>query len=47
MGVGVGVGVTCTSLSLLQDIAIYMYIIPVRNAIIICHCVELTWGSVV
>ena len=30
-----------------QKIAIYMYIIPVRSAIIICHCVELTWGSVV
>ena len=24
-----------------------MYIIPVRSAISICHCVELTWGSVV
>ena len=24
-----------------------MYTIPVRSAIIICHCVELTWGSVV
>ena len=23
-----------------------MYLIPVRSAIIICHCVELTWGSV-
>ena len=32
---------------LLTKIAIYMYTIPVRSAIIICHCVELTWGSVV
>ena len=24
-----------------------MYIIPVRSAIIIRHCVELTWGNVV
>ena len=31
----------------LQILAIYMYTIPVRNAIIICHCVELTWGNVV
>ena len=31
------------------QIAIYMYTIPVRSAIIICHCVELhvTWGNVV
>ena len=32
---------------LFTKIAIYMYIMPVRSAIIICHCVELTWGSVV
>ena len=29
-----------------KKIAIYMYTIPTRSAII-CHCVELTWGSVV
>ena len=32
---------------LFKKIAICMYIIPVRSVIIICHCVELTWGSVV
>ena len=31
----------------LQNIAIYMYTIPVRSIIIIYLCVELTWGSVV
>ena len=31
----------------LHNIAIYMYTIPVRSIIIIYHCVELTWGSVV
>ena len=25
---------------------LYIYLIPVRSAIIICHCVKLTWGSV-
>ena len=30
-----------------KKIAIYMYIIPIRSVIIICHFVELTWGSVV
>ena len=30
-----------------NEIAICMYIIPVRSVITICHCVELTWGSVV
>ena len=38
---------TPLSLSFNKKIGIYMYIIPVRRAIIICHCVELTWGSVV
>ena len=31
----------------LKIIVIYMYTIPVRSAIIICHYVELTWGNVV
>ena len=28
-------------------IAIHLCTIPIRSAIIICHCVELTWGNVV
>ena len=32
---------------LFTKIVIYMYTIPVRSAIIICHCVELNWGNVV
>ena len=31
----------------LQKIAVYTYTIPVRNAIIMCHCVELTWRNLV
>ena len=32
---------------LLTKEAIYMYTTPVRSAITICYCVELTWGNVV
>ena len=39
--------IKCTSLSFYKKIVIYMYTIPVRSAIIICHCVELTCGNVV
>ena len=34
-------------MAFLRKIAIYMYVILVRSVIIICHCVQLTWGSVV
>ena len=34
-------------MAFLRKIAVYMYMILVRSVIIICHCVELTWGNVV
>ena len=39
--------VMCASLSFYKKIAIYMYTISVRSVIIICHCEEQTWGSMV